>query len=49
LAGTIVTTILFSCHRKLDCGAHPAYNGLGALPFFDEIDPEEIDLVLITQ
>ncbi|KAI9164653.1 endoribonuclease ysh1 [Blastocladiella emersonii ATCC 22665] len=38
-----------SCHvLKLDCGAHPAYNGLGALPFFDEIDPAEIDLVLIT-
>ncbi|KNE58010.1 hypothetical protein AMAG_04837 [Allomyces macrogynus ATCC 38327] len=32
----------------LDCGAHPAYNGLGALPFFDEIDPETVDLVLIT-
>ncbi|ORZ37482.1 cleavage and polyadenylation specificity factor subunit 3-like protein [Catenaria anguillulae PL171] len=45
-----------SCHMlkfkgktlMLDCGAHPAYNGLGALPFFDEIDPEEIDIVLIT-
>ncbi|KAJ1512661.1 hypothetical protein HMI54_015577, partial [Coelomomyces lativittatus] len=32
----------------LDCGAHPAYNGLGALPFFDEIEPEQVDLVLIT-
>lgn len=32
----------------LDCGAHPAYNGLGALPFFDEIDPETIDIVLVT-
>lgn len=34
---------------KLDCGVHPAYSGIGALPFFDEIDPESVDLVLITQ
>jgi cleavage and polyadenylation specificity factor subunit 3 len=27
---------------------HPGYTGQGALPFFDEIDPEEIDLLLIT-
>jgi len=33
----------------LDCGVHPAYNGLAGLPFFDEIDPEAVDLVLITQ
>ena len=32
----------------LDCGVHPAYSGLASLPFFDEISPEEIDLVLIT-
>jgi cleavage and polyadenylation specificity factor subunit 3 len=32
----------------LDCGLHPAYTGLSALPFFDEIDPAEIDLILIT-
>lgn len=32
----------------LDCGVHPAYSGIGALPFFDEIDPEAVDLVLIT-
>lgn len=32
----------------LDCGLHPANTGLNALPFFDEIDPEEIDAVLIT-
>ncbi|KAL9643144.1 hypothetical protein ABK040_001633 [Willaertia magna] len=31
-----------------DCGIHPAYTGLASLPFFDEIDPQEIDLVLIT-
>lgn len=31
-----------------DCGVHPAYSGIASLPFFDEIEPEEIDLVLIT-
>lgn len=31
-----------------DCGIHPAYNGLVSLPFFDMIDPSEIDLLLIT-
>ena len=33
----------------LDCGLHPAYTGIAALPFFDEIDPSTIDLLLITQ
>ncbi|KAJ4457162.1 putative Cleavage and polyadenylation specificity factor 73 [Paratrimastix pyriformis] len=32
----------------LDCGVHPAKSGIGAMPFFDEIDPASIDLVLIT-
>ena len=32
----------------LDCGIHPAFSGLTSLPFFDEIDPGEIDLILIT-
>ena len=31
-----------------DCGVHPAYSGLVALPYFDSIDPSEIDLLLIT-
>jgi cleavage and polyadenylation specificity factor subunit 3 len=31
-----------------DCGAHPAYTGHAALPYFDEIDPSEIDLLLVT-
>lgn len=31
-----------------DCGIHPAYNGLGSLPYFDEIDPQSIDVLLIT-
>ena len=32
----------------LDCGMHPGYSGAGALPFFDEVDQGEIDLLLIT-
>lgn len=32
----------------LDCGIHPSDNDLCALPFFDRINPEEIDLILIT-
>ncbi len=32
----------------LDCGIHPGKDGIGSCPFFDEIDPAEIDVVLIT-
>lgn len=32
----------------LDCGIHPGYTGLDSLPFIDEIDPEEVDLLLIS-
>ncbi|KAI8967624.1 beta-lactamase-like protein [Mycotypha africana] len=32
----------------LDAGIHPAYNGLASLPFFDEIDPASIDVLLVT-
>lgn len=35
-------TILF------DCGIHPAYSGMAALPYFDEIDPSSIDVLLVT-
>ena len=31
-----------------DCGLHPAYSGLAALPYFDEVDLSEIDLLLVT-
>ncbi|XP_078150038.1 cleavage and polyadenylation specificity factor subunit 3-I-like [Carex rostrata] len=31
-----------------DCGIHPAYSGVAALPYFDEIDPSTIDVLLIT-
>eukprot|EP00007_Cunea_sp_BSH-02190019_P001520 CAMPEP_0174248236 /NCGR_PEP_ID=MMETSP0417-20130205/42976_1 /TAXON_ID=242541 /ORGANISM="Mayorella sp, Strain BSH-02190019" /LENGTH=814 /DNA_ID=CAMNT_0015328099 /DNA_START=129 /DNA_END=2573 /DNA_ORIENTATION=+ len=34
----------------LDCGVHPAYPGIGGLPFFDEmpVDPSDIDLLLVS-
>ena len=32
----------------LDCGLHPAREGIQALPYFDMINPEEIDLLLLT-
>ena len=32
----------------LDCGVHPGYTGLDSLPFFDRIDPKEIDILLIS-
>ncbi|GAB2229702.1 hypothetical protein Droror1_Dr00013954 [Drosera rotundifolia] len=35
-------TVLF------DCGIHPAFSGMAALPYFDEIDPSTIDVILIT-
>ncbi|XAR49373.1 hypothetical protein NMG60_11032556 [Bertholletia excelsa] len=35
-------TVLF------DCGIHPAYPGMAALPYFDEIDPSAIDVLLVT-
>lgn len=35
-------TILF------DCGVHPAYSGMASLPFFDAVDTETIDVVLVT-
>ncbi|CAA7029655.1 unnamed protein product [Microthlaspi erraticum] len=35
-------TVLF------DCGIHPAYSGMAALPYFDEIDPSTVDVLLIT-
>lgn len=31
-----------------DCGIHPALSGQNALPAFDEIDVEKIDLLLVT-
>ncbi|KAL7157325.1 hypothetical protein ABFS83_02G070500 [Erythranthe nasuta] len=31
-----------------DCGIHPAFSGMAALPYFDEIDPSAIDVLLVT-
>ncbi|KAI5188701.1 cleavage and polyadenylation specificity factor subunit 3 [Nematocida sp. AWRm77] len=31
-----------------DCGVHPAYTGVSSLPFFDLIDPQEVDVILVT-
>lgn len=33
----------------LDAGIHPAYDGLAALPFYDEFDLSTVDILLITQ
>lgn len=32
----------------LDCGIHPGYEGMNGLPFMDRIEPEQIDILLIT-
>lgn len=32
----------------LDCGIHPGYDGMAGLPFFDKVDPESVDVLLIT-
>ncbi|KAL3772919.1 hypothetical protein ACHAW5_005903 [Stephanodiscus triporus] len=36
------TTIL------LDCGIHPGYDGMSGLPFFDSVDPETVDVLLVS-
>ncbi len=36
-------------YSQLDCGIHPGRDGLDSLPFFDMIDPEQIDLLLVSQ
>jgi cleavage and polyadenylation specificity factor subunit 3 len=33
----------------LDAGMHPAYEGLAALPFYDEFDLSTVDVLLISQ
>ncbi|EJK73612.1 hypothetical protein THAOC_04754 [Thalassiosira oceanica] len=32
----------------LDCGIHPGYDGMAGLPFFDRVDPESVDVLLVT-
>lgn len=36
------------CKVLMDCGIHPGKEGVQALPYFDLINPKEIDLILIT-
>ena len=44
-----INFLKFCCFWQFDCGIHPAYSGMAALPYFDEIDPSTIDVLLITQ
>ena len=32
----------------LDIGIHPGYNGLNGLPYLDRIEPDQIDVLLVT-
>ena len=32
----------------MDCGVHPGYSGLRALPYFDQVDLSTVDVMLIT-
>ena len=32
----------------LDCGIHPGYSGKASLPYFDEIEMEDVDAMLVT-
>mmetsp|Transcript_5106 Transcript_5106/g.7817 ORF Transcript_5106/g.7817 Transcript_5106/m.7817 type:complete len:814 (-) Transcript_5106:54-2495(-) len=32
----------------LDCGSHPGREGMDSFPFFDMVEPDEVDLILIT-
>ena len=34
---------------QLDAGMHPAYEGLSAMPFYDEFDLSTVDVLLISQ
>jgi cleavage and polyadenylation specificity factor subunit 3 len=33
---------------QLDCGIHPGKNGWSSLPFTDEVDLAEIDMLLVS-
>ena len=45
-----------SCHLlqfsgktiMLDCGLHPAFTGIDSLPYFDQVNPADVDMILIT-
>ena len=43
--------VCMHCRGKtimLDCGIHPGHHGMQSLPFFDDVDLEEVDIALIT-
>lgn len=42
-------TLLTVFHFKLDAGMHPGYDGLAALPFYDDFDLSTVDVLLISQ
>lgn len=42
---TLLTVFPF----KLDAGMHPGYDGLAALPFYDDFDLSTVDVLLISQ
>jgi hypothetical protein len=49
-AGVFFLFCLFRYKGKtimFDCGVHPAKTGVSALPYFDMIDPAEIDILLV--
>ena len=31
-----------------DCGVHPGYSGISSLPYFDEVNPEDVNVLLMT-
>jgi hypothetical protein len=41
--------LLTNTPSQLDAGQHPAYDGLAALPFFDDFDLSTVDVLLISQ
>jgi hypothetical protein len=42
-------SLLTNAPSQLDAGQHPAYDGLAALPFFDDFDLSTVDVLLISQ
>ena len=32
----------------LDCGIHPGFTGPASLPYFDEVEMEKVDVMLVT-
>lgn len=42
-------SVLTQSSLQLDAGQHPAYNGLAAMPYFDEFDLSTVDVLLVSQ